>query len=114
MDRATKLAIPEISSTYEYKPVVSTGWPDSAVAPILCTSQGADRGGRAPVAGVRPRPVAGRGKDQDQACALIESASVFTSVSMCDFSTMYGGAITSTSPAGRTSAPLWKQSRKMS
>src|SRR4029453_10647424 len=50
----------------------------------------------------------------DQACFLIESASVLTSVSMCAFSTMYGGAITSTSPAGRTRAPLWKQSRKMS
>ena len=35
-----------------------------------------------------------------QAFFLIESASVLTSVSMCDFSTMYGGAITSTSPAG--------------
>jgi hypothetical protein len=49
-----------------------------------------------------------------QACLRIESASVFTSWSMCDFSTMYGGAITTMSPAGRTSAPFLKQSMKMS
>jgi hypothetical protein len=46
MDRAGGLAIPETSSTYEYKPAVITGWPDSAAAPILCAAQGADRGSR--------------------------------------------------------------------
>ena len=54
------------------------------------------------------------GGNDVQACAFTASASVFTSWSMCCFSTMYGGAITSTSPAGRTSAPFLKQSRKIS
>jgi hypothetical protein len=44
MDRAGGLAIPETSSTYEYKPAVITGWPDSAAAPILCAAQRSDRG----------------------------------------------------------------------